>query len=256
MRLPVTHPPVPRPAGPVGLTRRLVAEAVGTGLLVAVVVGSGIAAQHLSPDQLGLQLLENSTATVFGLGVLIVLFGPVSGAHFNPLISAIDWVLAPGTGLVAAEVAAYATAQACGAVAGAVLANVMFDLPAAQLAGTDRLTSGHLVGEVVATAGLVAVVFALSRTARVSWSAPVVAAWIGTAYWFTSSTSFANPAVTLGRIFTDTFTGIAPTSAAAFIAAQTLGAGLGAGLVLVVYPDTARPAGDAFIAADPPRAVS
>ena len=195
------------------LSRRLAAELVGTALLVTVVVGSGIAAQQLSPDDVGLQLLENSTATVFGLAVLILLFGPVSGAHFNPAVSAADWLLGrrAGTGLTGRDTAAYVAAQVIGGVAGAVLANAMFDLPAGQISTKDRLSLGHGLGEIVATAGLVLLIFALARTGRAALSAAAVGAYIGAAYWFTSSTSFANPAVTVGRMFTDTFAGIAPS---------------------------------------------
>src|SRR5215213_296767 len=218
--------------------RRLLAELIGTALLVTVVVGSGIAAASLSPSDVGLQLLENSTATALGLAVLILVFGPVSGGHFNPVISAVDWLLSrrPGNGLSAADVAMYAAAQLIGAILGALLANIMFDLPAVQISGTDRISLGHGLGEVVATAGLVVVVFALARTERAALSAAAVGAYIGAAYWFTSSTSFANPAVTVGRIFSDTFAGIAPASAPGFIAMQLFGLGVGVGLVAWLYP--------------------
>src|SRR6478735_3530368 len=141
---------------PVTLPRRLLAEAVGTGLLVTVVVGSGIAAQQLSPGNTGLQLLENSTATVFGLAVLILMFGPVSGAHFNPVVTAADWLLGrrSGTGIGAGDAAVYSIVQVLGAVAGAWLANLMFDRQVFELSSKDRITTGHLVGEIVATAGL------------------------------------------------------------------------------------------------------
>ncbi|PPK95420.1 glycerol uptake facilitator-like aquaporin [Kineococcus xinjiangensis] len=236
------------------LRRRLLAEAVGTALLVAVVVGSGIAAQTLSPDDVGLQLLENSLTTVFGLGVLILLFGPVSGAHFNPVVSAVDWLLGrrAGTGLPGADVAAYAVAQIGGGIAGAWLANAMFDLPVWQVATTERITTGHLIGEVVATAGLIALIFALARSGRAALSAAAVASYIGAAYWFTSSTSFANPAVTIGRIFSDTFAGIAPASAPGYVLAQVIGAGLGAGLVLALYPDAGESAGEAVVPTEAP----
>ena len=192
--------------------KRLVAEALGTALLVTVVVGSGIAAASLSPTDTGLQLLENSTATVFGLAVLILIFGPVSGAHLNPVVSAGDWLLTRGSGqgLPGREVVAYTASQIAGGIAGAVLANVMFDLPAVQISSKVRLSVGHALGEVVATAGLVLLIFALARTGRAALSAAAVGAYIGAAYWFTSSTSFANPAVTIGRMFSDTFAGIAP----------------------------------------------
>jgi len=210
-------------------------------MLVAVVVGSGIAAQQLSPNQVGLQRLENSTATVFGLAVLIVVFGPVSGAHFNPAVSVVDWLLGRrrGAGLTGARLLGYLTAQTGGGIAGAVLANAMFDQHPWQLSTHHRSTGGHLLGEVVATAGLIVVIFALTRTGRDSQAPAAIAGWIGAAYWFTSSTSFANPAVTLGRIFTDTFAGIAPSSAPAFIGAQIVGAAIAITLIRLLYPDTA-----------------
>ncbi|WP_460828642.1 aquaporin [Nocardioides hungaricus] len=220
------------------LPRRLLAEFLGTALLVAVVVGSGIAAETLSPGNVGLQLLENSTATVFGLTVLILWFGPVSGAHFNPVVSLADWFLSRRTrsGLSLPDVGAYAVVQIIGGVAGALLANVMFDVDAG-LSAKDRVTGGHLVAEVVATAGLVALIFALVRTGRGALAAPTVGAYIGAAYWFTSSTSFANPAVTIGRVFSDTFAGIAPGSASAFIGMQLVGLGVAIALTLALYPD-------------------
>lgn len=220
------------------LARRVFAEFLGTGLLVTVVVGSGIMAAGLSPHDVGLQLLENSLATAAGLTVLILLLGPVSGAHFNPVVSLADWALGRRhrTGLTGSEVAAYLPAQICGAIAGAALANVMFGLSAVT-ASTHHRSAGHLlVGEVVATAGLVALIFSLARQGRARLAPASVGAYIGAAYWFTSSTSFANPAVTIGRGFTDTFAGIAPPSIPAFIAAQLAGAALGAVLVLVLYP--------------------
>ncbi len=207
-------------------------------MLVAVVVGSGIAAQQLAPGQVGLQLLVNSLTTVFGLGVLILLLGPVSGAHLNPVVSLADWLLGrrAGTGLPRGDLPVYLGAQTTGAVIGAVLANVMFDLAPVQIATTVRGGVGQLVGEVVATAGLVAIIFALVRSGRAGLCAAAVAGWIGAAYWFTSSTSFANPAVTVGRMFSDTFAGIAPASVPPFVVAQVLGAAIGVGLVVVLYP--------------------
>jgi glycerol uptake facilitator-like aquaporin len=233
-------------ADDVAAWRPLLAELIGTALLVTVVVGSGIAAARLSPSDGGLQLLENSTATVFGLAVLILIFGPVSGGHFNPVISAVDWLLTrrrPGNGLSPSGAAMYTAAQLVGAILGALLANIMFDLPALQISAKDRITLGHGLGEVVATAGLVLLVFALARTGRAALSAAAVGAYIGAAYWFTSSTSFANPAVTVGRIFSDTFAGIAPTSALFFIAAQLVGGLVGLGLVRFFFPDAPLAAG-------------
>ncbi|OJU67961.1 MAG: aquaporin family protein, partial [Microbacterium sp. 70-38] len=190
--------------------RRAGAEFVGTGLLVSIVVGSGIAAQRLSPGDTGVQLLENSFATALGLAVLIIVFESVSGSHFNPLVTLADRVL--GGSLSPARTSAYAVAQVTGAIAGVVLANAMFDTATA-VSVTDRLSTGRVLGEIVATAGLVLVIFSLARSGRTRLVGPAVGAYIGAAYWFTSSTSFANPAVTVGRIFTSTFAGIAPLSA-------------------------------------------
>jgi glycerol uptake facilitator-like aquaporin len=215
------------------------------------VVGSGIAAQRLSPGEVGLQLLENSTATVFGLAVLILVFGPVSGAHFNPVVSATDWFLgrrahaahaaeaADGSrhGLPGRDVAAYTVAQVVGAVLGAVLANGMYGLAHVEISTHDRASWSAGLAEVVATAGLIAVIFALARTGRGALAAAAVGAYIGAAYWFTSSTSFANPAVTVGRVFSDTFAGIAPASVPPFVVAQVVGGVVGLGLVLALYPD-------------------
>lgn len=233
----------------IGLPRRLLAEFLGTALLVTVVVGSGIAAAALSPEDVGLQLLENSTTTVFGLAVLILMFGPVSGAHFNPAVTAADWLLGrrSGTGIAGGDALAYVAVQVFGGVAGAWLANVMFDRRVFELATKDRITTGHLVGEVVATAGLIALIFTLARTGRAGMSAAAVGAYIGAAYWFTSSTSFANPAVTVGRMFSDTFAGIAPGSAPGFITAQIVGAVVGLALITVLYPDAAATADDVVV---------
>jgi arsenate reductase len=219
---------------------------------VTVVVGSGIAAQRLSPGDTGLQLLENSLATVFGLTVLILQFGPISGAHFNPVVSLVDWALGHrgGHGLPLREVGAYAVAQTVGAVAGAVLANAMYDLAPLQVSTHHRVTAGVLLAEAVATAGLIGLIFALARSGRAALSAAAVGAYIGAAYWYTSSTSFANPAVTVGRIFSDTFAGIAPASVAPFVAAQLVGAGVGAALVRFLYPDVGRAADDVVVAHD------
>jgi glycerol uptake facilitator-like aquaporin len=213
------------------LWRRLLAELLGTGLLVAVVVGSGIAASRLSPADIGLQLLENSIATALGLAVIILLLSPIS-AHLNPVVTLVAAVLERGR---AVDAVAYAVAQTAGGVLGALLANAMFGLPPA-IATTERASSGILLGEVVATAVLVLLVFSLVRTGRSALVAPAVGAYIGAAYWFTSSTSFANPAVTVGRVFSDTFAGIAPTSVLPFLAAQLVGAAVGAALLLALFP--------------------
>ncbi|MFI9201192.1 aquaporin [Streptomyces sp. NPDC053048] len=218
------------------LIRRVAAEALGTCLLVAVVVGSGIQATELTRD-VGVQLLANSLATVLGLGVLITLLGPVSGAHFNPVVTLAAWLTdrRGGRGPGPRDVAAYVPAQIGGAVAGAVLADAMFARPLVHFSTHDRSTGHLLLGELVATAGLTLLVFGLARTGRAHLAPAAVAAFIGSAYWFTSSTSFANPAVTIGRAFTDTFAGIAPASVAPFIAAQSAGAALGLALTTVVF---------------------
>lgn len=243
-------------ASPLG--RRLLAEFLGTALLVAVVVGSGVAAQQLSPGDTGLQLLQNSLTTVFGLGVLILLFGPVSGAHFNPIVSAVDWVLGRrhGGGLRGADVAAYTLTQVLGGIAGALLANAMFDLPVMQISDKVRFGVGLLIGEVVATAGLIAVIVALARTGRASLSAAAVASWIGAAYWFTSSTSFANPAINIGRMFSDTFAGIAPVSVPLFIATQLVGGVAAVLLIRVLYPNPPAPVRDGIDEAVLPHRVA
>ena len=237
---------------PAPLARRLLAEFVGTALLVTVVVGSGIAAERLSPDDVGLQLLQNSIATALGLTVLILLLGPVSGAHLNPVISLADWFMGrrAGRGLRATDLGAYVGAQVLGAVGGAVLANAMFDVGTA-ISGKDRFTAAQGLGEVVATAGLVALVFALARTGRGALAAPAVGAYIGGAYWFTSSTAFANPAVTVGRVFSDTFAGIAPGSVPGFLTFQLIGLVAGVALTLALYPDAGQRTDEVVIPRDP-----
>jgi glycerol uptake facilitator-like aquaporin len=230
------------------LWRRAVAEGIGTGLLVTVVVGSGIAAAALSPDDIGLQLLENAFATALGLAVLILMLGPVSGAHFNPVVSVVDWWLGNRTrnGLTLRDLAAYVPAQVVGAIAGAVLANLMYAKAPVSWSTTDRST-GHLwLGEIVATAGLVVLIFALAWSGRATLAPAAVGAYIGSAYWFTSSTSFANPAVSIGRAFSDTFAGIAPGSLPGFIVAQLIGAVVGVGVLALLYPDAGR-AGDDIV---------
>jgi arsenate reductase len=231
------------------LWRRLIAEFTGTALLVAVVVGSGIAASRLSPSDVGLQLLENSTVTAFGLAALILTFGPVSGAHFNPVVTLVDWWLSRRTlgGLATRDVAPYLAVQTVGAIGGAMLADVMFDVRAVRWSTHDRSDSHLLVGEVVATAGLVLLIFSLARSGKANLSAPAVGAYIGAAYWFTSSTSFANPAVTVGRAFTNTFAGIEPSSVPGFVGAQLVGAAVGLGLLVALYPVAALGAEDAVV---------
>lgn len=215
-----------------GLPRRLAAEALGAGLLVTAVVGSGIMATNLT-DDVGLALLINAVSTVAALGVLIWTLGPTSGAHFNPAVTAVAAVrreVSPG------EASGYVAAQLVGALLGVALANVMFSLPAWELSTTERSGAGLWLGEVVATAGLIWVIGALTRTRRGQLGPVLVPVWIGAAYFFTSSTSFANPAVAWGRMFTDTFTGIAPASLLPFVAAQLVGAAVGAGLTEAFHP--------------------
>jgi arsenate reductase len=216
------------------LPRKALAEFLGSLLLAALVIGSGIAAQNLSTDT-GLRLLENAAATAAGLYALILVFGPISGGHFNPVVTLVDATLG---GLSWRAAAVYLPAQVTGCIAGAVLANVMFDLAPVSISTTDRATIPHGVAEVVATLGLILVIFALVRTGRTERAPAAVAAYIGAAYWFTSSTSFANPAITIGRTFSDTFGGIAPTSVIPFIGAQLVGAALAVLLIRVLYPAT------------------
>ncbi|KAB1985721.1 aquaporin [Streptomyces triticiradicis] len=218
------------------LIARAAAELVGTAALVAIVVGSGIQATGLT-DDIALQLLANSTATVFGLGVLIALLGPVSGAHFNPAVTLAEWWTARrgGAGVNARELAAYVPSQVAGAIAGAILADAMFGEPLVKWSQHDRSAGHLLLGEVVATAGLILLIFGLARTDRLRFAPVAVASYIGAAYWFTSSTSFANPAVTIGRAFTDTFAGIAPASVPGFICMQLIGASVGLALVAVIF---------------------
>jgi glycerol uptake facilitator-like aquaporin len=196
-------------------------------------------AARLSPGDTGLELLENSLATAAGLAVIIAVLAPVSGAHLNQVVSTVDWALGrrSGAGLPGRDAAVYVAAQVAGAIGGAVLANLMFALPAVTESATARSAPHLWLGEVVATAGLVLVVFALARSGRGALAPAAVAGWVGAAYWATSSTSFANPAVTIGRAFTGTFTGIGPASVPGFVAAQAAGAVLGAALVIMLYPD-------------------
>ena len=223
------------------LSRRASAEFAGTAGLVAAVIGSGIAAARLSPHDAGLQLLENAVATGLALGALILMFGPVSGAHLNPIVSAVDWWLGrrSRTGLTVRELGAYAGAQTLGAISGAVLANLMFGLPALSRSTTVRHGGNQWLAETIATAGLVLLIVALARSGRVAAAPAAVGAYIGAAYWWTSSTSFANPAVTIGRMFSDTFAGIAPASVPGYLAAQTIGGLLALAALAWWYPQTA-----------------
>jgi glycerol uptake facilitator-like aquaporin len=217
----------------VALLRRLLAELLGSAFLAAVVIGSGMAAQRLSPGATGLELLESAAATAAGLYAIILMFGPVSGGHFNPVVSFVD---AAFGGLSWRDAAAYLPAQVAGCIGGAVVANLMFALPAVTISAKHRATPAHFLSEIVATLGLILVIFALARTGR-SRSAPAaVGAYIGAAYFFTSSTSFANPAITVGRMFSNTFAGIAPSSVPVFIAAQVIGGALAIAVVRALYP--------------------
>ncbi len=198
-----------------------------------MVVGSGIAAARLSPDDVGLQLLENAAATAAGLVALILALGPVSGAHFNPVVSAVDSIFG---GLARRDLPAYVGAQVAGAIGGAVVANLMFELDAVSWSAHERSSGGLWLGEVVATVGLLMVIFGVVRSGRASAAAYAVGAYIGGAYFFTSSTSFANPAVTVGRMFSDTFAGIEPASSPAFVVCQLVGAAIAVALIRTLYP--------------------
>ena len=217
----------------VALWRRLTAELLGSAFLAAVVIGSGIAAQVLSPGDVGQELLENAAATAAGLYAIIMMFGPVSGGHFNPVVSFAD---AAFGGLRWREAAAYLPAQAAGCIGGAMLANLMFSRAAVSISAKHRASPAHLLSEIVATLGLILVIFALARSGRSRAAPAAVGAYIGAAYFFTSSTSFANPAITVGRMFSDTFAGIAPSSAPGFIVAQVIGGALAVGVISALYP--------------------
>lgn len=233
---------------PVPLERRALAELCGTAFLVTVVVGSGIAAERLSPGDAGLQLLQNAVATAGGLAALIVAFGPVSGAHFNPVVTLADALLG---GIERRAVPVYVAAQVVGAVLGAVLANLMFDLDAVTWSTQVRDGGGQWLAEVVATLGLLTVVFGAVRSGRAASAPFAVGAYIGGAYFFTSSTSFANPAVTVGRAFTDTFAGIDPGSLPAFVACQLAGAGVAVLLLRVLHPNIAAVADEVVVPREP-----
>ena len=213
--------------------RKLLAEYLGTALLVAIVVGSGIMATDLTQD-VGLQLLINTIATVFGLAVLILILAPISGAHFNPVVTLVDLIQGKSSFI---QFLQYAVAQTAGAITGAFLANAMFDQAIIQTATKLRSGSNLYLAEIVATAGLILVINLLVNQKNLTVIPAAVAAWIGSAYFFTSSTSFANPAVTIGRTFSDSFAGIAPECAPKFIAAQILGAIIGLGLVKALTND-------------------
>jgi glycerol uptake facilitator-like aquaporin len=215
------------------LWRRALAELLGSALLAAVVVGSGIAAQQLSPGNAGLQLLENAAATAGGLYAILLMFGPVSGAHLNPVVSFVDAAFG-GVGWRTACV--YLPAQVAGCIGGAMVANLMFSRAAVSISTHHRASPAHFLSEVVATLGLILVIFSLARSGRSRSTPAAVAVYIGAAYFFTSSTSFANPAITVGRMFSDTFAGIAPSSVPSFVAAQVVGGLAALALILALYP--------------------
>ena len=218
------------------IAARTLAELLGTALLVAVVVGSGIAAERLSPGDVGLQLLENAAATAAGLVALILALGPVSGAHFNPLVTAAARMFG---GITTRDAITYVAAQLCGGALGAVVGNLMFSEAAITFSTKARSGGGLWLAEVVATFGLLLVVFGVVRSGRTGAAPFAVGAYIGGAYFFTASTSFANPAVTVARTLTDTFAGIDPSSAPAFVAFQVVGAALAVAAVRVLYPSIA-----------------
>jgi glycerol uptake facilitator-like aquaporin len=209
------------------ILRKWLAEYIGTATLVCVVVGSGIMGTNLSKDS-GIALLINAFSTIFALALLILIIAPISGAHFNPAVSLVQVLRRE---MNAVEFLSFISAQIAGAISGAIIANVMFDLEAIQISTNERVSTGTLVGEVIATAGLITVIFVLVARSQDKLIPLAVAAWIGSAYFFTSSTSFANPAVTIGRVFSDTFAGINPASVLPFIIAQLIGAMLGVALV-------------------------
>jgi arsenate reductase len=231
------------------LARQALAEFLGSAGLVTVVVGSGIAAQRLSPDDVGLQLLENALATGAGLVALILAFGPVSGGHFNPVVTLADRYFG---GVTARQVAAYLPAQLLGGAVGAIAANLMFDLPAVTVSGKDRSGGGLWLSEVLATFGLILLIFALVRAGRAALAPFAVGAYITAAYWWSSSTSFANPMIDLARTLSDTFAGIAPASVPMFLVAQLVGGALAVAVVAVLYPTVAAVAEDVVVPREAP----
>jgi glycerol uptake facilitator-like aquaporin len=227
------------------LARRLLAELLGSAFLAAVVIGSGIAAQTLSPYDVGLQLFENAAATAAGLFTIILMFGPVSGGHFNPVVSLAD---ASFGGIRWRDALAYLPAQVAGCALGALAANGMFALAAVSISTHHRASGAHLFSEVIATAGLLLVIFSLARSRRASAAPAAVGAYIGAAYFFTSSASFANPAISVGRMLSDTFAGIAPASVPGYVAAQLLGGACAILAIRALYPHvTAAEAADVVL---------
>jgi arsenate reductase len=216
------------------LPRRLLAEFLGAAFLAAVVIGAGIAARRLSPHDTGLQLFEVAAATAAGLFAIILMFGPVSGGHFNPAVSFAD---ATFGGIRWRDALAYVPAQIGGCIAGAIIANGMFALAAISISTKHRASPAHVFAEVIATLGLILVIFSLARTKRLASAPAAVGVYIGAAYFFTSSTSFANPAISIGRTFSNTFAGIAPASVPGFILGELVGCALAILAVRTLYPD-------------------
>ncbi len=236
------------------LARRLLAELLGSAFLAAIVIGSGIAAVQLSPGDVGLELLENAAATATGLFAIILMFGPVSGAHFNPVVSLVD---ASFGGVSWRDALAYIPAQVTGCILGAVAANAMFAQSAVTFSTKHRASNAHLLAEVIATLGLLLVIFALARTRRGASAPAAVGAYIGAAYFFTSSTSFANPAISVGRMFSNTFAGIAAASVPAYVIAQLIGGAVAIGVLRLLYPDvTADDAAEVVLPHSEPAARS
>jgi glycerol uptake facilitator-like aquaporin len=228
-----------------GLWRRLLAEFLGSFFLCAVVVGSGVAAQNLSSGNTGLELFENAAATAMGLFAIILMFGPISGGHFNPVVSFVDAFFG---GLKWRDAGAYLPFQVTGCIGGAIVANVMFSSAAISISTKHRASGPHFLSEVLATVGLILVIFALARSGRSHLAPAAVGAYIGAAYFFTSSTSFANPAITIGRVFSNSFAGIAPSSVVSFVSAQVLGGVVAVGIIRILYPRvTPREAANALV---------
>jgi glycerol uptake facilitator-like aquaporin len=216
------------------MKRALLAEFLGSAFLAALVIGSGIAAESLSPGNAGLELFENAAATAAGLYTIILMFGPASGAHFNPVVSLAD---ASFGGIPWRTAFAYIPAQVTGCIAGAIVANGMFSLTAVGISTHHRASPAHLLGEIVATFGLIVLIFSLARTKRAASAPAAVGAYIGAAYFFTSSASFANPAISIGRMFSNTFAGIAPASVPTYILAQLAGGLLATLTLRALYPN-------------------
>src|SRR6201992_555527 len=236
------------------LPRRALAEFLGSAFLAATVIGSGIAAAQLSPGDTGLQLLENAAATAAGLFTFILMFGPISGAHFNPVVSLVDSAIG---GLRPRHLPVYIGAQVAGCVGGAIVANAMFGLSGISISTAHRASPSHLLAELVATLGLLLLIFSLARTRRGEIPPAAVGAYIGAAYFFTSSTSFANPAISIGRVFSDSFAGIAPASVPSFIVAQVVGGVLAMMTIRFLYPDvTAADAGTVVVPRAPDEATT